>query len=356
MNKISDYVLISSVLKKICKASQCNFIDVPISFSGNVEFKNGIIYAGEPKSLVCLFNIIFMQYLNNFNFICDKELDQNYINNSIVLFSTYLRTLSFSNEDVKADLTEPLAIQRLYQHRFPWLIMYDIIGPAFQVPIVNHKIISYNSWKLDIAVFNQGEVQEDSFVVRNTGIEYRPCLDAAFIVESIKLHGLEPFAIISEIIGSDIFVQFKGLVDLAYLKDKEACDFMGFLLAFAGIDDQIYDIETMGDERKKIANEINKIYKHAQVQNSGNAGQVDTPWWFFGLLERMLTPARGADWSTYERLEPYVKALWDKVEKVRKERGLTGLSYEALLRVKDGDNENEPAQTLEALLGANRVW
>ena len=82
-----------------------------------------------------------------------------------------------------------------------------------------------------------------------------------------------------------------------------------------------------------------------------------------GLLEGMLEPARGADWTTYEGLEPYIKAFWNKVEKVRENKeksgNFDGIPFEELLRIKVPQTTGykaDPTITLQGLLSSVRVW
>jgi hypothetical protein len=88
-----------------------------------------------------------------------------------------------------------------------------------------------------------------------------------------------------------------------------------------------------------------------------------TNWWSFGILEKMMEGARGADWSIYNELQPYVEAFWNQVESVRKERIKeghdNGVPFDVLLRIKQKQNVDtqiDPNLTLQALLSSNRVW
>ncbi|KKK53829.1 hypothetical protein LCGC14_3090880, partial [marine sediment metagenome] len=85
--------------------------------------------------------------------------------------------------------------------------------------------------------------------------------------------------------------------------------------------------------------------------------------WQLGLLEQMLEPTRGSDWTVYKNLEPYVKEFWDKVEEVRKKRIENGhddgVPFNSLLRIKQKQTvgyETDPTLTIQGLLSSDRVW
>jgi hypothetical protein len=101
------------------------------------------------------------------------------------------------------------------------------------------------------------------------------------------------------------------------------------------------------------------MVKSAQNSTQGMPNQF----WQLGLIEQMIEPTRGSDWTVYENLEPYVKEFWDKVEDVRKKRiengHDNGVPFNSLLRIKQRQTvgyETDPTQTLQGLLSSDRVW
>jgi hypothetical protein len=55
-------------------------------------------------------------------------------------------------------------------------------------------------------------------------------------------------------------------------------------------------------------------------------------------------------------LHPFFEELWNKIEVERKKRGRNGLSYEALLRIKDGEIDPKNVRVIEKMLASDRVW
>jgi hypothetical protein len=88
-------------------------------------------------------------------------------------------------------------------------------------------------------------------------------------------------------------------------------------------------------------------------QANGGMGQA---WWYLGLIEKLLDPARGPDWSIHEQLQEETQVLWDKIEAEKIKRGLDPLPMELLLRVQSEDFHQPGHYTIQKLLADNRVW
>jgi len=135
-------------------------------------------------------------------------------------------------------------------------------------------------------------------------------------------------------------------IKLAYNNDKEVNDFLMVLLTFAGIENKVEQLVV--DSVKKASS--NKIIKKAQVNDLGNS------FWYFGLIEKMLEPARRSDWTVYKGLLPWFKEIETKIEKEKVKAGRDGVTYESLLRIKSGENtKEENERILEKRLGTDRV-
>ena len=357
MRKITDFKIAYHILLSLCDAMDIPFLDLPV-ITGDIDeitLKQDSLCIGRPKELGQAINNIVLLYIEKLDELYDSEFDIKSVCASGVstVITTLLRRLSYQPFGPARGAFEDLVAQRLYQHRFGWLAMSDVICPAFGIPVKNHSVVRCSSPLVDISVFvppSDDEKNKEGTVFLNVGIEYKPCSDAALLVSSLECHDASPNDIVLQILTSNIFHQLNGLCKLHYNSDADIEDFFDFLIMFSGAKAETTKI--IEKDATTFASDSKMMYKRTQ----GSLTRTDTPWWFYGLLERMLQPVRGSDWTTYERLEPYVKDVWDRVEKERQRRGLTGLSYEALLRVVGGDNEGEEPQTLEALLGSNRVW
>ena len=162
---------------------------------------------------------------------------------------------------------------------------------------------------------------------------------------------LSPIEIIKSIYESDLYDKLHGLLEIS-LSEEDVNDFECGLLVILGID----FTEMLSN---KVSLSDNTFVKLAQNLFPSVNGQ----WGFLGILEKMLEPSRGDDWSVYQALEPYVKEFWDRVEETKQKRVAMGkdpgVPFEDLLRLKSVQTVGykiDTRRTMEQLLGSNRVW
>ena len=131
-----------------------------------------------------------------------------------------------------------------------------------------------------------------------------------------------------------------GIAKISYQK-QDYLDFMTMLDCFAGKQPDI-----------KIPIKTSQYGGFASATGSGG----HSSWWYMGLIQKMMDQVRGPDWTTYQTLQPQHKAVWDKVEEARRIQGRDGLSYQALLRVINGQNGKGDLDMMEKLLSSHRIW
>lgn len=360
MYKISDFVIPMRVIQSACRAKQQPFIDLPVRFSNDspeILMQDGTIMAGHPSSLSQTFYNIIYAYFDNFQNINQVSLFDSDIQKSDVLVMTsgFLRSLSYSVNSFPESKPSSPVVNYLYRWAVIWTIMKDLICPAFQVPIKNCKVVSFCSPYIDTSIYvddkymkkNNIVSEKTPFIFCNADMEYGPCLNAALLLSAIEAHGLNPAEVISEIYYSELKNQLVGFADLAFVDSKKSNDFISLLLTMSGLHNFSEDL--IGNS-VKVAGGFD-IIKYAQSWD-----QVYGNWWYLGLIERMLEPVRGSDWSTHQRLQPFLDALWSKIEKERKKRGRDGLNYESLLRIKDGEITPDQVKLIERNLASDRVW
>ena len=169
---------------------------------------------------------------------------------------------------------------------------------------------------------------------------------ACLIRSCIEIHGLNVQEVLKSILESNVRDKMLGAAKLCFKKDEEYDDFVVILEYMAGIENNI---------EKTISGTKTAQYQQLSNSSAFSDGLTST-WWFLGIIERLLEPVRGSDWSTYRELEPLHKALWDRIEKKRKEKGREGLTYEALLRVRSEETKPEDIKLIEKNLSSDRVW
>lgn len=367
MNNVSDFSIPASIARVACKAAKTSFIDLPILFEyidgDKVGLLNGKLYIGSQKSLFGTLWGISFAYLNDFQKITSVELfeDDRVRMDALVATYNFYYTIFHDPSYISSAKPEAFISQRLYQYPLVWIILRDVICPCYDIELKNLKVVAGCSPYLNVAqAFKKKDVEgkpefndsEIPFVFSNAEVVYKPCLMASLLVSSISALGLDVRIILRELLESELRDKFVGLAKLAFKDDKKVNDFMLFLVTEADIINKIDVI--INDNKPGVPSRTGKFAQ--QESMSGAANGISNSFWYLGLIEKMLDNSRGSDWDTYFSLEPYRNELFDKINEARKDKGLDGLSYEALLRIKSKENTKEDIKILENLIAPNRVW
>ena len=334
MFSISDYKMAESILRSICDYHSVKFINIEIKFDEDdkIGFIDGKIFIGNPKNLALALYRIISICIENFDNIYNKNIfcDELHRFNLLNAIFNYLKKIS------SIDNKKELVWQRLYQQEVVWTIMKDIICPAFDIEIDNCLIALYSTPWVDVACYSK----DKNFILLNTDIENDIIKQAALLCSVIKFYGLNPRDVISEIDNTEIMNKIEGVAKLSFKDNSEVLDFIVMLKVFAGL---------KIDENWKILSD------RPGVKTAQTSGSADS-WWFLGIIEKLLEPARGSDWSTYKALEPYYQEVQDKIDKARAKSGREGLTYEALLRTISGEVKPEDIKLIERNLASDRIW
>jgi len=354
MSKVSDFKIAMSVLRKICEKHNTSFVDVPISFE---EETRGTLPVGKTKNISHTIFKIVSEYIDRSLDIVDVQLmpDENDRNNFFIVLASNLRSFMYG-DNADYSFCDEAHVMRLYQFPVIWLLMKDIICPIYNKDLENIKIICDGNAELDIARYYKKEelpsedISDESFIFVNI-INNRIVQNAFIFIETLRAYGLSPVEVIKKIYGTDLYYKFKGLLDIS-LEDEEVYDFECCIMENLGVN--FYSMIS-----HKTACLRPNVIKNAQNSVPGLPNQF----WQLGILEQMIEPARGSDWSVYNSLEPYVKEFWDKVEDVRKKRiengHDNGVPFNSLLRIKQRQTvgyETDTTKTIQSLLSSNRVW
>ena len=343
--KVSDFKLAELLIKKICKRKNHDFMDLYVGFEEDAPATD-CLDIGSTKNIGQTIYKIVQAYINKFEdsdpFFDDETQKQDFL----ISTAAYLRGMVYS--DVTEYDDEGFNALRLYQKPLVWIILKDIICPVFNRNIKNYQIIAGNSPRIDVSVFREekslnGTDPEKPFIFLNMDISDIPIRNVFLLLSAIEGLNLSPHKVIKDILESEISEKLEGIIKLAFDDDKDIDSFMVTLVGVLG-----YSQDYMAG---KLA-----VTGDSQIKNA----QYSTPtsWWYFGIIEKLLEPARGADWSTYVSLEPYVKEFWDKVEKYKEKKlnQADGVPFDVLLRIKSEDYKTDCSKTLESLLGSERVW
>ena len=370
MLTINDYKIPSLLLKSFCKARGCDFVNLEIEFdllkSDSIEdvcFKNNKIYISNPSSLIFTIKRILHVYMDQFEIICGKTLfmSEEEKKNIIVFINEFINNLS-----CKTKIDKPVA-SKLYQFPLQWIILNDIIAPIYKVKIPNYLVITCHSPVIDVSNYLDtdkvkivGEYKEPIIFMNADIAVYSPCYCASLLVESIKSCGLNVHDVIKDILSSSIKNKLIGISKLAFESNKDTNSFLLFLITFSGVYNTIEQVimDNHISDSEKNEDFSSKLNKYAQFGFGSDADNTVSSWWYLGLIERMLAPSRGPDFTAHQVLEELGKALREKIEKARNKKGRDGLSYEYLLRIKNEENEkgDKKPVILEKSLSTDRIW
>lgn len=356
MDNVSDFKLAASIIRKLCKQHQVVFVDAPITFD---EETAEALFIGKTRNVAHTIFKIVVQYIERSLDITGVQFlpDESHRSEFLIMLASNLRGLIY-NEDVTHDITDDPHVLRLYQYSLVWILLKDIVCPLYHKELINLKVINAGTSEIDVArYYKQEEIQsedisDEDFIFVNM-IDNRVVQDASIFVEALKAYGLSPIEVIKTIYETDIYDKYRGLLEIA-LEEEEIIDFESTVLAVLGVN-------CYGMMSKKMAKFRPYMTKKAQASLSDAGG--GTQFWYFGLLEKMLDPTRGSNWSVYENMQPYVEEFWNKVEEVKQKRADAGhdwgVPFDLLLRIKSKqtvDYKADPTQTMQALLSSNRVW
>ena len=361
MLKISNFKLANSILKTACRSRGVPFMDLAVEFTsptnaGEEGYKNGKILVAPRGSLSGTVSAIIFMYLNNFPNIHQIEVFQSREQRIKVCSQIHnLLSLVFLDKNViKNSVPDHPVAQRIYQYRLPSILMKGFICPIYGKKFDNFKVITYESPFLDGAQILKTEdflgndkyqEYEFPFVFLNFDVLYDPCKMAHLFIAALECHDLNPRDTVQEILESELAEKLTGLVNLEYNDDDDAENFLAFLCTFLDIEDNTNLLLT----------------KNAQAnQNSGPTQMggmgASTTWWYLGLIEKMLDPVRGQDWTTHRALEEMRSEVWDKIEHEKARTGADAIPYEKMLRIRDGEVAPEDMVILERVLSNDRIW
>jgi hypothetical protein len=351
MPKVSDYVFCKYLIESACHRKSCSFFDFNISSEkdGLIGLlDNGTLSVGDSKSWAETNFRIIRVYFDNFEKITGQKLftSEEEKTNVLACVASFFGEMSTNPSLLPEARSDEVVVRRLYQSPLLWILMKDIICPSYQIPINNIKIVMASSQECDIAHYVD---KDEPFVFLNKDVECDSIRDAFALYSVIEAHGLHPMETIKELLLSPVKEKIMQTLDLAYPKESQANDFALVLYMFSGIENYSEQIMV---SHNKVSSSTDIMQKNAQIGSTG-----DSSFWYLGLVEKMLEPQRGSDWSTYEVLMPWFQEVQEKLNVARAEAGREGLNYEALLRTISGENDKKSNNTLiENRLTPNRVW
>lgn len=350
MKTISDFPLAEWYLRRVCNSFGAPFVDLPVAFYENeigAALVDNQIVVGKTDRLSQTLFQIFGAYIHNIDRIsgpCNAS-DAEKVKH-INAFLSIGRDLTYGSGMPELGEIKEAVTTRLNRDAFVWILLRDVICPAFEMAIKNTKVIASRTPYVDGAkFFENGDIdaptlqpQDYPFIFLNLDVENLPCRAAYLLHEAIRAQGINPKVVIYDLLSkSELRGKVEGLAKAAFVEDHLIDNFMsmlGILVGYTG-------------PSHKTAAASGKVVK-AQFSNGS--------WWLMGLIEQQLEPARGYDWQPYHELEPMTNELWEKVEREKERRGLSQLPLELLLRVQSEQFKQKPDLIIQGLLADARIW
>lgn len=361
---VSDFKFAHVILKRICRKNGFTFIDISLDL-GEDSHKEGCLYIGKSDNVFQTNYLIIYNYVENSEFILGSKLFLDFQKEKDFLLScaAMLRGIMYKGNEVFNENDQDTSLQYIYQRPLIWIIMKDIICPFYSIPFKDIHIISGNNSYVDIARFfpqESSNINDKSdisgsypFVFVNQ-INNLVVQNAFLLVEMIKAYGLGPIDVLKEIFESEVYDKFYGILQMAFNNNENDIE------EFISVMVNILDINLKAFLPNKKANLFSIMKKKGQ---SAASPEKALQWWYLGVIEGLLEPVRGSDWSTHNELQPYVKEFWNKVEQIKKDKkskgNYDGVSFEELLRLKvpqTVEYKGDPNKTLQSLLSSQRIW
>ena len=347
--KVSNYSIAKYLIDSATKKYDCSFVDMTVVFGDDfIGMKDNKICVGNSDSWgAVVFNIISV-YFDNFKEICGKEIyiderDRDFVLLALSKFMSKLTKNDNILDEARSD--EPI-LMRLYQYPVVWMLMKDIICPACQITYENVLMAFVKTVECDIATFVDDPdylINDEVYIAVNDLVEYPPVRDVFIFGAVLEAHGQYPIDIIQLILNGDLKKKVESVVKLAYGDDEKVEDFMQVLTTYGYSENKIESL---------VAGNVEKTASVAKAAQDANGS-----FWYFGLIEKLIEPTRGSDWSTYEHLHPWFEEMQAKINAAREKAGKDGVTFEYLLRIKDGENSKKENNTvMERRLKKNRVW
>jgi len=350
--KISDFKLAEFILKTLAQERECSFLNLNVSFDEQNGNNGGSLHIGRCKNIGQSIYKIVQEYVDKVKIDGSNPIfaDERQKQDFLISTATFLRQLVYNDNSFKEAKDDELTALRLYQEPCVWLLVKDLICPVYHKETINYQLIAGSSPFIDVAVFCDakdfdGIEPKKPFIFMNMDVDNKVVRCLFLLLAVIDGLKLSAHKIIPEILESELSEKFVGILKLMFEED-DVQNFLMTLNGILGLSSGPVDLQP-----KNALSNINQL-KTGQYFNN------PAMWWYFGILEKMLEPARGADWNTFQSLEPFIEDFWNKVENYRESKVHKddGVPFNVLLDIKSEDHKTDATRTIQDLLGSERIW
>jgi hypothetical protein len=333
MTKISlnNFVIPYFIIKAACRDVGAYTIDISIEMSNKVEQDvSPLVFnisAGMPRKQINL--TIVNKYLTNFNNIHGFSLDPSVIQGALSSCSA-LCDMYFDNTEYNIPPSDT------WPENFPFnfIASKNIIYPYLNISSNRCLITCDPSSSYDFSLNESGA----SIGLRNLKIEFRDSFVMMCLDSNYKREQALDFGFIYQSLNNPDIMRMLFAFSVNYFNEDVAKvdSFIGLLQMYS---DSIASRKWFDDKFPVI--------KTARTGMDGN-------FWIYGLIEKMLAPARGPDYSITKKWAPIRNDLWSFIDKERKKAGLSGATLEFMLKMKDHGSSDD-TRVIQSLIEEMRA-
>lgn len=312
---LNNYSIPYFVIKNICRDYGLFPFDVKVSESDSSQVSSdGLQFYVNNKLSRKQFNLTIVNfYLSNFKNLHGIEVDPVVASNAIA------STVGLA--DIYFTSSAPIENAEISGRHFPlfFILTKNIIFPYLDLNNEYAKLKTIHAvgdGKFDYCVSEDNQVHIGLSGVKE---EYRDIAVFEALSKVYAINNSNNKNLIFEIISNpDIMRMMYPVVNSFYNEDSIKTDaFLGAL--------QMHSDSIAGRQWMQNKNDMNKFARY----------EFDGNFWIYGLIEKMLAPARGPDFSITQKWAPIANAFWQDIESARQKAGISGASLEFMLRVKD---------------------
>lgn len=358
--RVSDFKVAENYLRAVCKKLNVPFVDAGVTFTespalhADATFDGTHVVVGSTEDLGKTLLLVIANYLSAIDYIVGQQVNLNEQQEShlIATAATVVREFMHSRSSLPEAWESPLPHISLSHFPFVWLTLRDIVVPLYESELKDIPVILDRSPQHDVAVL--GEVQASTnddpalAIFVNTAVESDAYRSAFLLVAAVKAYGLEPKLVVSDLLTApEVKSKTYGFARLAFVEDRVVTEFLLALAAVAGLPDPVGSAKSV---------ESNVWYKQAQLAGGVEGFGYASAWAAPQLMEAMLDPARGPDYTVKHILDPLSQKIWNRVADEKKRLRKADMNLEDMLRVVSKPLRVKPNVLLQGLLSEQRIW
>lgn len=250
-----------------------------------------------------------------------SDIDNTELNN-FYAFSVGIIKYVYSNSYLKQTELDRVSAKINRETFFlPSHIFYDLIAPAF-------KVEDYTELDILMSLADQCEVEVcDKNISINLLNMHHPIGDFAILDSLMAINKVDSKTALTKFVSDSNFNPIFTSIIKEFYQDDFSYGLFMFLICMK------YDISYNLD--------LSILYKEINLKTATSRFS-ESPFWIFGLIEKMLESARGPDYTVKKVWDPYVKEIYQMIEKSRRDKRLSGATMEFMLRVLDSNDNSRP--------------